>query len=91
VPVGAQPTETGAGPLSAELVVDGTIDEVANELLTGLGAWTLDVVEVSSPVEDGSRTIELEGGGRCVAQVVVGPLGSTTLLTVRYGAACPWE
>ena len=44
---------------------------------------------LSGPLEDGSFALEMIGQAECRLQVIVGPMGGLTFVTVRYGAACP--
>jgi hypothetical protein len=43
----------------------------------------------NGPFEDGSFVLDLTGSADCRIQVAVAPLGGLTVVTVRYGAACP--
>jgi hypothetical protein len=42
-------------------------------------------------MEDGSRQLESTGSGACRIRTTVAPHGTTALVTVLYGAACPFE
>jgi hypothetical protein len=46
-------------------------------------------VDLGSPLEDGSRVIDVQGDlPECKAQVTVKPLNGSTMITVLYGAGC---
>ena len=46
-------------------------------------------VDLGSPLEDGSRVLDVQGDvPECRAQVTVKPLGGSTMITVLYGAGC---
>jgi hypothetical protein len=46
-------------------------------------------VDLGSPLEDGSRVIDVQGDvPECKAQVTVRPLDGSTMITVLYGAGC---
>jgi hypothetical protein len=87
---GQTPTEL-ATPASGTFVVNGTAKTLAGtfrKLLTAAG-WTADV---GSPLEDGS--VVLEAAGRpdgCKAEVRFTPLSGTVVVTVLYGATCPFS
>jgi hypothetical protein len=46
---------------------------------------------LSGPLEDGSRVIDSVGDDGCRVETVISPLSGTTHVTVRFGAACPFE
>ena len=80
VPAGAKQADPGDpadGPVSGAFVVDG--------------AAGYSTEATSGPLEDGSLVIDSVGPDpACRAQTRVRPLGGTTMITVLYGAACPW-
>jgi hypothetical protein len=46
----------------------------------------------SGPLEDGSFVLDSTGtSSGCLVQTTLTPLSGTTLMTVLYGAACPFE
>jgi hypothetical protein len=46
----------------------------------------------SGPLEDGSIVLDSTGGSSaCHVQTTIMPLSGTTLLTILYGAGCPFE
>ena len=87
---GSTPTETGAGPASAQFAVPAGRDEVTTWLQAGLEGAGYSTEALSGPLEDGSRVIDSIADGGCRVQTVIAPLGGTTHVTVRFGAACPF-
>lgn len=90
-PPGARPTQTGEGPASAILDVPGDATTTMTDLQAALELAGLDTQSLSGPLEDGSRILESLGAGACRVQARVALLGGTTVLTVLYGAACPFS
>ncbi|MDQ3128536.1 MAG: hypothetical protein M3Q66_08810 [Chloroflexota bacterium] len=88
---GQQPADPGAGPTSGSFVVNMTAEDAARAMaaaLTSLG-WTADV---SSALEDG--TVVLEAGGAregCASEVRFTPMSGTVIMSVLYGAECPFS
>lgn len=88
---GQQPVETGAGPTSGSFAVNMPPVDAARLMaaaLTRLG-WTADV---GSALEDG--TVVLDAGGLregCAAEVRFAPLSGTVVMSVLYGAECPFS
>lgn len=87
---GQQPADPVAGPTSGSFVVNMTADDAARAMaaaLTNLG-WTADV---SSALEDG--TVVLDAGGAregCATEVRFTPMSGTVVMSVLYGAECPF-
>lgn len=99
VPAGAvraDPGDPADGPVSGAFTIDGTpdpagLDEVVRQVQSGLGAAGYSTEALSGPLEDGSLVIDSVGQDSvCRVQTRVRPLGATTMLTVLFGAACPW-
>ena len=91
---GAQPTEiVGGEPVSAAFdlpAAAGDAAAVAQTFVGALGAagWT---TTVDGPLEDGSVVVDgARGGTSCVARVQATPLGGIVVLSVLYGADCPF-
>ena len=88
---GQQPADPGAGPTSGSFVVNMTADDAAGAMaaaLTKLG-WTADV---TSALEDG--TVVLRAGGAregCATEVRFTPMSGTVVMSVLYGAECPFS
>ena len=91
LPTGARPTQTGEGPASAILDVPGEAEATMTNLRSALELAGFSLESLSGPLEDGSRILEALGEGACRAQVRIAPLGGTTIVTVLYGAACPFS
>jgi len=94
VPAGAKPANPGDpadGPVSGAFLVDGTPDDVAGAMQDGLGAAGYSTEALSGPFEDGSLVIDSVGlDPACRVQTRVRGLGGMTMITVLFGASCPW-
>jgi hypothetical protein len=94
VPAGAKPADPGDpadGPVSGVFVVDGAPADVATAVQNGLTAAGYSTEALSGPLEDGSLIVDSVGlDPACRVQTRVRPLGGTTMITVLFGAACPW-
>ena len=95
IPDGAQPTETGAGPVTAELQLPanaGTAIDVARVFETAFHQAGFAAVNLDGPLEDGSVTVSVPGPeGTCRIDVQIVPMGSVLVARVLYGADCPFE
>lgn len=88
---GQQPADTGAGPTSGSFALNMDAATASAAIRTALEArgWT---VEVGSPLEDG--TVVLQAGGAregCAAEVRFTPMSGTVVMSVLYGAECPFS
>ncbi len=94
VPAGARQADPGDpadGPASGAFVVDGATDDVAAQMQRLLGAAGYSTETLSGPFEDGGLVIDSVGPDpACRVQTRVRPLGGTTMITVLFGASCPW-
>jgi hypothetical protein len=88
---GAAPTEAGEGPASAVLDV-GDVEpaEVAGYYVPAVESLGYSTVSRSDPREDGSIEIEWAGETTCRIQATITPLGGSTIVTILYGAGCPF-
>jgi len=85
---GAETTEPVEGPASATLALPaGSADA---------GDWYANALRVlgyrvdqSTPLEDGSSTIDATGRGSCRVEITLTPRGTVVFATILYGAACP--
>jgi hypothetical protein len=78
------------GPVSATFnVPGGDPAEIAQLLQTELEIATYSTEALSGPLEDGSFVLDSVGEGDCRIETTVRPMGDTSLVTIRYGAACP--
>lgn len=88
---GQEPTEIGAGPRSGSFVLNMTASDASKAMETALkvAGWT---VAKGSPLEDG--TVVLEGTGTpstCKTELRFTPTSGTILMSVLYGASCPFS
>ena len=89
-PDGQLATDTGEGPVSAELAIgSGTAGGVAAFYRDYLEAEGFAVTE-DGPLEDGGIVVSGVTGYPCRIAVTVRPAGGLLLATVMYGAACPF-
>lgn len=87
----ADPGDPADGPVSGAFVVDGAPDDVARAMQKGLGTAGYSTETLSGPFEDGSLVIDSVGPDpACRVQTRVRRLGGTTMITVLFGASCPW-
>jgi hypothetical protein len=85
--------EAGGGePVSATFsVADTAPDEIATALQSQLELATYSTEALSGPLEDGGFVIDSVGDAGCRIETTVTPAGGLTLITVRFGANCPFE
>ena len=82
----------GAGePVSATFSGPAAADEIATWLQQRLELATYSTESLSGPFEDGSFVLDSVGDDGCRIESTVAPAGGLTILTVRYGAGCPFE
>jgi hypothetical protein len=87
---GQEPAETGDGPTSGSFALRMDSTAASKALRTALVAagWTADV---GSPLEDGTVILEAARQKGCKAEVRFTPRSGTVLMSVLYGAACPFS
>lgn len=91
LPPEAIPTETGEGPVSAQLSLGTSAEEAAAFMQAALEGARYSTEALSGPLEDGSIVIDSVGDTpECRVQTTLRPLSGTTLMTVRFGAECPF-
>lgn len=94
VPAGAEPAEPSdpaEGPVSGAFVVTGPPDEVVRAAENALAAAGYSTEALDGPLEDGGYVLDSLGRDpACRVQTRVRALGGTTMMSVLYGAACPW-
>lgn len=79
-----------AEPVSGAFAIpEAEPDEVIAWMQAALETATYSTEALSGPFEDGSVTLDSVGDGDCRIETVVAPMGGLTLMTIRYGAACP--
>jgi hypothetical protein len=82
--------DAGGDPVTARYAVDvGDPKEIASWFQASLETATFSTESLSGPLEDGSYVLDSVGDGACRLQVAIGPVGTMTFVTIRYGAACP--
>ncbi len=88
---GTHPTETGQGPASAILDAGAARPaEVATFYQSALEGVGYSTVALSGPREDGSWELESTGDAGCQVRATAKPLGGSTIVTILFGAACPF-
>ncbi len=94
VPADAQPAEPGDpadGPVSGAFVVQRAPERVVEDVQTGLAVAGYSTEALSGPSENGALVVDSVGfDPACRVQTTVRPLGGLTMITVLFGAACPW-
>lgn len=87
----ADPGDPADGPVSGAFVVGRSPDDVTQLMQTGLAAAGYGTETLSGPFEDGSLVIDSVGKDpQCRVQTRVRGLSGMTMITVLFGAACPW-
>jgi hypothetical protein len=85
------PADSIEGPVSAAFSVGASPSQVVDTMqaaLDGAGYQS----DLSGPLEDGGFVFDSTGTpDGCRVQTTVKPLSGTTLMTVRFGAACRFE
>jgi hypothetical protein len=86
---GARPTDTGGGPATAVLDVGtaapATVAAFYKSALEDAGYST---DGLTGPLEDGSWSLDSSGDAGCQIQVTVAPMGTSTIVTILFGAYC---
>jgi hypothetical protein len=87
---GQEPAETGEGPTSGSFAVNMDPGAASRAMQTALIAagWTADV---GSPLEDGTVVLEAARSSGCKAEIRFTPRSGTVIMSVLYGAACPFS
>lgn len=77
-------------PVSATFAIEGGDPaEIASWMQAAVETAGFGTESLSGPQESGSFVLESIGQGDCRIQTTVAPMGSLTVITVLYGAACP--
>jgi hypothetical protein len=83
-------TDTGEGAVSSLLALQApdpmVIAAFYRDALQAMGM----IATMDGPLEDGSVTVAGMDTNDCAVQVSVRPAGSTNLISVLYGAGCPY-
>jgi hypothetical protein len=88
-PGSEESTDTGA-PASAQFVVPTDVQHATAWLKSALDTAGLRTT-VSGPLEDGSMQLDSVGPSGCMVSTTIAPTGNVTLMTVLYGALCPFS
>jgi hypothetical protein len=87
---GQEPGETGSGPTSGSYAVNLSATDARTRIAAALTAagWAVDV---GSPLEDGTTVLEAtHAPAGCRTEVRFTPLSGTVIMSVLYGASCPF-
>ncbi len=85
----AEVAEPPSEPVSAAFSTPDPVDQVAGWYRNALEAAGFSTVDLSEPLEDGSRVLDSQSDvPECRIQVTFHPQGGSTMITVRYGAGC---
>jgi hypothetical protein len=87
---GQEPAETGAGPTSGSFATTMSVTDARKVIEVGLIAqgWR---VAVGSPLEDGTVVLEATAAQGCKTEVRFAPTSGTVIMSVLYGASCPFS
>ena len=88
-PGASETTEIGS-PASAQLIIPTDVATGAAWMKGALDAKGLRTT-VSGPLEDGSMMLDSVGPSGCAAKTTIGRTGTVTVMTVLYGANCPFS
>jgi hypothetical protein len=88
--LGQEPSETGAGPTSGSFAAKMSVGDARKVIEVSLVAqgWT---VAVGSPLEDGTVVLEATAQAGCKTEVRFTPASGTVIMSVLYGASCPFR
>jgi hypothetical protein len=78
-------------PVSATFTATAAADEIATWMQSQLELATFSTEALSGPLEDGRFVLDSVGDDGCMIETTVAPAGGLTIITVRYGADCPFE
>jgi hypothetical protein len=87
---GQEPAETGAGATSGSFAVNLDAAGASQAMAAAMRAsgWTVDV---GSPLEDGTVVLEAtHAPAGCKTEVRFTPTSGTVVMSVLYGASCPF-
>jgi hypothetical protein len=86
---GAEPADAYDGPASGAWLARDPLDRVTSWYRGTLQAQGYTIADLSSPLEDGTRILDIVTDlPECRIQVAFRPAGSSTMVTVLYGAGC---
>jgi hypothetical protein len=86
---GQEPAETGEGPTSGAFAANVDVPSASASIRSALVAkgWTVDT---GSPLEDGTVVLEASGPAGCKAEIRFTPRTGSVIMSVLYGATCPY-
>jgi hypothetical protein len=86
---GAEPADPAEGPASGVWLAPGDMDPVARWYRDTLAELGFTIVNLSSPLEDGTRILDVVTDlPECRIQATFRPAEDATLVAVLYGAGC---
>jgi hypothetical protein len=86
---GGRPAEGQSGPASGWWLAETGVDEVAGWYQGALAELGFTVGDLSSPLEDGSRVLDVSSDlPECRVQLAFRPADGSTIIRVLYGAGC---
>jgi hypothetical protein len=86
---GAKPDEGQNEPASGWWMAEAGVDDVASWYQGALAELGFTVGDLSSPLEDGSRVLDVSGDlPECRVQLAFRPADGSTIIKVLYGAGC---
>ena len=86
---GAKPAEGLDEPASGWWLAEAGVDDVASWYQGALGELGFTVGDLSSPLEDGSRVLDVSSDlPECRVQLAFRPADGSTIIKVLYGAGC---
>jgi hypothetical protein len=81
--------ESPAEPASGAFITSAGVDEVATWYRDALEATGKSTLDLSSPLEDGSRVLDMQGDlPECRVRLTFRPEGGSTMITVLVAAGC---
>ena len=81
--------ESPAEPVSGAFITSAGVDEVATWYRDALEATGKSTLDLSSPLEDGSRVLDMQGDlPECRVRLTFRPEGGSTMITVLVAAGC---
>ncbi len=86
---GQEPADTGAGATSGSFAANLEAAAAGAMIEAALKArgWAVDA---GSPLEDGSVVLEASGPNACKAEIRFTPQTGSVIMSVLYGATCPY-
>jgi hypothetical protein len=77
-------------PVSTTFAIEGgDAGEIAAWMQAAVETAGFGTESMSGPLESGTFELESIGPGDCRVQTTIAPMGSLTIISVRYGAGCP--